>query len=73
MSTHPVAPSDDSAYELRFDSLFTEGRALCFPCDAHGQVDLDALSQRARDNYLRARSVVGREFSTPAVRPRHMH
>ena len=73
MSTHPVAPSDDSAYELRFDSLFTEGRALCFPCDATGQVNLEALSQRARDNYLRARSVVGREFSTPAVLPRQVH
>ena len=54
-------------YELRFQSLFQEGRALAFPCDAAGHVDLDALSERARHNYLYARTVVGREFATPAV------
>jgi len=30
-------------------------------------VELDALSERARSNYLYARAVVGREFATPAV------
>jgi len=59
-----------SSFELRFDSLFTEGRGLAFPCDAKGQVDLDALSERARCNYLYARAVVGREYQTPAVRLR---
>lgn len=58
------------AFELRFDSLFVEGRGLSFPCDAHGLVQMDALSARARDNYLYARAVVGREFRTPAVRCR---
>jgi hypothetical protein len=57
------------AFELRFQSLFNEGRALTFPCDAEGHVDMDALSTRARDNYLYARTVVGREFATPAVQP----
>ncbi len=57
------------AFELRFQSLFNEGRALTFPCDAQGHVDMDALSTRARDNYLYARTVVGREFATPAVQP----
>jgi len=66
-----TAPRPDlSAYELRFESLFVEGRGLSFPCDAAGQVNLAALSERARHNYLRARSVVGREFRTPAVLPR---
>lgn len=55
------------AYELRFQSLFTPGRALAFPCDACGRVELDHLSERARDNYLYARAVVGREFATPQV------
>jgi hypothetical protein len=55
-------------YELRFASLFDEGRALSFPCDAEGHVDIDALSGRARLNYLYARTVIGREFSMPAVR-----
>lgn len=60
-------------FELRFDSLFVEGRGLSFPCDAEGHVDLDALSERARSNYFYARAVVGREFGTPSVLPRHLH
>lgn len=59
----------DTHYELRFRSLFDEGRAYAFPCDAAGHVDMDSLSDRARDNYLYARAVVGRELSTPAVLP----
>ncbi|WP_280151179.1 hypothetical protein [Piscinibacter sp. XHJ-5] len=55
-------------YELRFQSLFNEGRALAFPCDAHGRVDLDAMSERARNNYYFARTVIGREFAMPSVR-----
>jgi hypothetical protein len=60
------------AFELRFDSLFHEGRAMSFPCDAQGLVDLDALSERARSNYFFARAVVGRDFACPAVFPRHL-
>jgi len=58
------------AYELRFRSLHNPGRGYAFACDARGQVDLDALSERARSNYLYARTVVGREFETPAVQAR---
>ena len=54
-------------YEIRFQSLFREGRALSFPCDAQGHVQLDALSEQARHNYLYARAVVGREYATPMV------
>ncbi|MEP7280610.1 MAG: hypothetical protein ABI696_01420 [Rubrivivax sp.] len=57
------------AYELRFQSLFNPGRALAFPCDAGGSVDMDKLSDRARQNYLFARAVVGRDFAAPAVHP----
>jgi hypothetical protein len=56
-----------TGYELRFRSLFNEGRAYSFPCDKQGRVDLDALGERLLNNYLYARSVVGREFSTPTV------
>lgn len=56
-----------ACFELRFQSLFHAGRGLCFPCDAQGRVDLDALSDRARANYLYARAVVGREFGMPRV------
>jgi hypothetical protein len=31
------------------------------------------LSDRARDNYLYARAVVGRELAMPAVRPSGLH
>ena len=55
-------------YEIRFASLFREGHGLAFPCDAKGHVDLDDLSEPARNNYLYARALVGREFSTPSVR-----
>lgn len=60
-------------YELRFQSLFKPGRALAFPCDGRGQVEMDALSDRARLNYLYAMTLVGREFSVPAVLPRDVH
>ena len=70
----PITPSrTDAAFELRFTSLFDAGRALAFPCDAIGHVDLDGLSEHARNNYFFARAAVGREFSSPAVSPRAMH
>lgn len=56
-----------TAYELRFQSLFDEGRGLAFPCDATGSVDLDALPERARRNYDCARTLIGRDYATPAV------
>lgn len=57
----------DAGFELRFPSLFDDGRGLAFPCDARGQVDLDALSQRALNNYLYARVAIGRDFGMPTV------
>jgi hypothetical protein len=60
-------------FEMRFRSLFHEGRGFSFPCDAHGQVPLDALSERARNNYLYARTVIGREFYRPEVHRCDLH
>ncbi len=34
---------------------------------------MDALTDRARDNYLYARAVVGREYAYPSVRPACSH
>ncbi len=68
MKVSTVSSSDPGNYELRYQSLFDEGRGFSFPCDAAGLVNLDALSERARDNYYYVRTVVGREFATPAVR-----
>jgi hypothetical protein len=62
-------PAPSAAFQLRFASLFHEGRALAFPCDAAGRVDVDALSERARHNYFFARTLVGRDYATPAVVP----
>lgn len=66
-------PSTSMRYELRFRSLFNEGRALAFPCDEVGHVEMDALSDQARLNYLYARAVVGREFHAPAVQAAELH
>jgi hypothetical protein len=65
--------NDSQQYELRFQSLFDSGRGYSFPCDPTGQVNLDQLSDRARNNYLFARALVGRDLAVPAVRPRGMH
>lgn len=70
MHANSIAPS---GFELRFQSLFNEGRALAFPCDAEGHVQLDALSERARNNYFYARAVIGRDFAFPAVQPALRH
>lgn len=55
------------SFQVRFAYLFDTGRSLAFPCDAHGLVDIDALSERARSNYLYARAMVGREYAMPSV------
>jgi hypothetical protein len=69
MNANPSSNQTSASFELRFTSLFDEGRGLSFPCDASGQVDIDSLSTRARLNYFYARTVIGREFFTPAVQP----
>jgi hypothetical protein len=62
-----------TCYELRFQSLFDDGRGYAFPCDAQGRVDMDTMSERARLNYLYARTVIGRELSMPAIRCADLH
>jgi len=36
-------------------------------------IDLNQLSDRARNNYFYARAIVGRELAIPAVRPSRLH
>jgi hypothetical protein len=69
MKAHSICP----AFELRFRSLFDEGRGYAFPCDAKGTVDLDSLSERTRNNYMFARSMIGRELAAPVVRTSDLH
>ena len=73
MSPQPTDRAQPPTFELRFRSLFHEGRALSFPCDASGRVDLDRMSEKLRNNYLFARTLVGRDFASPAVTPSWMH
>jgi hypothetical protein len=73
MSTMHASSNQPTGFELRFQSLFIEGRGYAFPCDAEGHVDIDSLSGTLRLNYLYARTLIGREFSLPAVLPRTLH
>ena len=73
MNTISTSTGSAGSFELCFFSLFDSGRALAFRCDAGGQVDLDALSERARSNYFYARTVIGREYAWPAVRASVTH
>ena len=61
MITTPSA-SCASSFHVRYASLFAPGRALAFPCDAQGRVDMETLTDRARNNYLFARAMVGRDY-----------
>ena len=63
----------NACIEIRYQSLFHEGRGLSFPCDAEGHVPLDSLSESALESYLYARAVVGREYAYPSIRPAVPH
>ena len=65
--------SRSNAYQLCFRSLFHAGRGYAFPCDPMGQVDLDGMTERARNNYFFARAMVGRDLSAPAVEATLLH
>jgi hypothetical protein len=58
-----------NGFEIRFQSLFQGGRALVFPCDREGHVDLDTVGERARNNYFFARAAIGLEYAMPVVKP----
>ena len=70
-STVPTVGIDqgvaDEDFELRFCSLFSSGKAMTFPCDRCGRVDMDSMSEPCRNNYLAARALIGREFAWPVV------
>ena len=65
--------TESNAYQLCFRSLFHSGRGYAFPCDPEGPVDLDVMSERARNNYFYARAMVGRELSAPAIEAALLH
>ena len=69
MNRLPTPPQAECTHELRFRSLFNQGRGYAFPCDRDGHVDIDELTERARRNYFFARTVIGSEFCMPVVLP----
>ena len=68
-----MAQAHTHSFQLCYRSLFNSGRGFAFPCDDEGHVDLDRLSERARNNYLFARAMVGRELTVPAVESVTVH
>lgn len=62
-----ATPLAGVGFLLRFPSLFDDGRALAFPCNASGAVDLDGLPERARRNRFYAHTLIGRDFGRPTV------
>lgn len=73
MNPHTAPHRNAASHELRFQPLRDEGHALSFPCNARGEVDLDALGATALLNYLRARTTIGRDYARPAVSPNDLH
>jgi hypothetical protein len=68
-TSHPGVTANEPGgrFELRFPSLFDTGRALCFPCNESGDVALDDMGERMRNNYFLARTLVGRDWGCPKV------
>jgi hypothetical protein len=59
--------TEAASFVLVFRSLFQSGQAFAFACDPQGRVDMDGMSERARNNYLYARAMIGRELHYPSV------
>jgi hypothetical protein len=72
MDTMTSTEAETARFELRFEPLLDQGRGCAFPCDAAGHVDLDAMSDRLRNSYLYARTLIGCRFAAPAVQPSRM-
>ena len=68
-----MTESSVSRFQLCFKPLSTHGSGYAFPCDPQGHVDLDGMSERARNDYFYARVMIGRELSYPAVEDAAVH
>ncbi len=67
-----TSQNDDSAHhQLCFVSLLPQGQGVSVPCDTHGEVDLNSLSERLRNAYLGARALIGWEYAHPIVEEVH--
>jgi hypothetical protein len=71
MNTDRAPRSARGRFELRYRSLSPYRCGFAFPCDESGQVNLDELSDEARENYLYARAMVGRDLLQPQILMAH--
>ena len=67
MNRSSTSQANEVRFELRYRSLSPHRPSFAFPCDAHGCVDLDALSDAAHENFRYARAMVGRDLLHPQV------
>ena len=72
MNTTSIYPTANAGFELCFASLHGLGRSCSFPCDREGHVDMDALNESTRNDYLYARAMRGRVYASPRVQPSTM-
>ena len=63
----PLSAHRPARVELRFAHRRNDRESLAFPCDAAGRVDLDALDERRRNEYLFARALMGRDYAFPVL------
>jgi hypothetical protein len=58
---------ESPGFSLRFEPQVEGERVIDIPCDASGQVDLDALAEADRNAYFYARIVRHGRFATRVV------
>lgn len=66
----PTRSVPDLPCQLHFEPLRPEAQSVDIPCDRRGQVAIDALGERLRNNYFFARACIGRLFAAPVLRER---
>lgn len=63
----PASAHGSVSVELRFAHRCNDRKSLASPCDALGRVDLDALDERCRNEYLFARALIGHDYASSFV------
>lgn len=63
----PASTHSSLSVELRFAHRCNDRKSLAFPCNALGRVDLDALDERSRTEYLFARALMGHDYAFPVM------
>jgi hypothetical protein len=62
-----VQRCESPGFLLRFEPLVEGEAVIDIPCDASGQVDLDALAEADRNAYFYAHTVRHRRFAASVV------